>query len=53
MHLAAYLGHADLVRFLLERGADKTIRDEKFGSDPAGWAPTFGHHDIAATIAAF
>ena len=53
MHLAAYLGHADLVQFLLQRGADKTIRDDKFGGDPAGWAATFGHHDIAALIAAF
>jgi ankyrin repeat protein len=53
MHLAAYLGHADLVRFLLQRGADKTIRDQKFGGVPEGWAATFGHHDIAALIAAF
>ena len=53
MHLAAYLGHADLVRFLLQRGADKTIRDQKFGADPVGWAAEFGHHDIVALIAAF
>jgi ankyrin repeat protein len=52
MHLAAYLGHADLVRLLLRRGADKTIRDDKFDSDPAGWAAEFGHHDLAALIAA-
>ncbi|HZF28674.1 MAG TPA: ankyrin repeat domain-containing protein [Gammaproteobacteria bacterium] len=53
MHLAAYLGHAELVRLLLQRGADKTVRDQKFGADPAGWAAEFGHHDLAASIAAF
>jgi ankyrin repeat protein len=53
MHLAAYLGHRDLVQLLLRRGADKTIRDQKFGGDPAGWAATFGHHDIAALITEF
>jgi ankyrin repeat protein len=42
----------DLVRLLLQRGADKTIRDDKFGSNPEGWAAEFGHHDIAALIAA-
>jgi hypothetical protein len=52
LHLAAYLGHADLVRLLLKRGADKTIRDDKFGGVPEGWAAEFGHHDIAALIAA-
>jgi ankyrin repeat protein len=53
MHLAAYLGHTELVRFLLHRGADKTIRDDKFDADPAGWAAEFGHHDLAALITGF
>jgi ankyrin repeat protein len=53
MHLAAYLGHTELVRLLLQRGADRTIRDVKFDSTPAGWAAEFGHHDLAALIATF
>jgi hypothetical protein len=53
MHLAAYLGHRELVQFLLEQGADKTAHDQKFDGSPAGWAATFGHREIATLIAAY
>jgi hypothetical protein len=38
LHLAAQSDDPELVRLLLEHGADHTIRGEDYGSDPAGWA---------------
>jgi hypothetical protein len=52
MHLAAWHGHADVVRLLLDAGGDRTIRDTKHTGDVAGWAAHGGHPDIAAMITA-
>jgi ankyrin repeat protein len=38
LHAAAYHERADLVRLLLAAGADTTVRDSTFDSDPMGWA---------------
>jgi len=38
LHHAAFSGHRDIVRFLVERGADINARDTVFGATPAGWA---------------
>jgi ankyrin repeat protein len=38
LHAAAYRGRADAVRLLLAAGADITLRDSTFDSDPMGWA---------------
>jgi ankyrin repeat protein len=38
LHWAAYSGHADLVKVLLERKAPIDIKDEDFGGTPMGWA---------------
>lgn len=38
LHYAAFGGHCDTVRLLVERGADINARDAKFGGTPAGWA---------------
>lgn len=38
LHLAALNGNQELVRFLVEQGADVNARDERFGATPAGWA---------------
>ena len=39
-------GHADVVRLLLDAGADPTIRDSKHDSDAIGWATFFRRTDV-------
>ena len=41
LHLAAAQGQADVVRALLNAGADPTIRDSKHHGDAMGWAEFF------------
>jgi ankyrin repeat protein len=50
LHLAAREGHADLVRLLLDAGADRTIRDSKHDSDPLGWASFFDKPEIVEIL---
>jgi ankyrin repeat protein len=38
LHHAALGGHRDVVRALVEQGADVNARDGEFGATPAGWA---------------
>src|SRR6185503_17459158 len=38
LHYAALNGHRKMVEFLVERGADPGIKDEKVGGTAAGWA---------------
>ncbi|HEX5043524.1 MAG TPA: ankyrin repeat domain-containing protein [Candidatus Polarisedimenticolaceae bacterium] len=42
LHLAAQADHAEVVRLLLERGADPHLRDALYGGTPAGWAEHAG-----------
>jgi ankyrin repeat protein len=42
LHYAALNGHRAMVEFLIARGADPHIKDEKVGATPAGWAD-YGH----------
>jgi ankyrin repeat protein len=46
LHLAAWYGHADVVRTLLQADADSTIRDAEHHSDPRGWAEFNRQEDI-------
>jgi SAM-dependent methyltransferase len=46
LHLAVLGGHPDIVRRLLNAGADPRIRDSKHDSDAIGWAEFFGRQDI-------
>ena len=46
LHWAALHGHKGTVAFLLAHGADLTIRDARFDSDPEGWAAEGGHDEI-------
>ncbi|HEY3837706.1 MAG TPA: ankyrin repeat domain-containing protein [Bryobacteraceae bacterium] len=39
-----------MVQFLLDHGADRTIRDGNYNSTPAGWACHFGNHEIAKLL---
>jgi hypothetical protein len=38
LHHAAYSGHQELARYLVEQGADVNARDGRFDATPAGWA---------------
>jgi hypothetical protein len=38
LHYAAFGGHRDAVRLLVEAGADINATDAQFGATPAGWA---------------
>jgi hypothetical protein len=38
LHHAAFHGCREVVRLLIERGADPNARDTEFGATPAGWA---------------
>lgn len=49
LHLAVLGNHPALVRLLLARGADPSIKDSKHDSDPLGWATFFGH-DACVTV---
>lgn len=38
LHHAAFSGHRDVVRALVEQGADINAADSEFGATPTGWA---------------
>jgi ankyrin repeat protein len=46
LHYAALRGHRAMVDFLLEQGADKSIKDTKVGSPPSSWADYGGHAEL-------
>jgi ankyrin repeat protein len=39
-----------IIRFLIERGADPTIRDEEYGATPLGWARYAGRNEAVALL---
>jgi ankyrin repeat protein len=45
LHLAAWAGQTALAALLLERGADLTIRDDRYHGLPSGWAEHAGHQE--------
>ena len=42
LHLASQYGHLPMVKLLIERGADRAIRDDLHNGDAAGAATFFG-----------
>ncbi|MGI9305530.1 MAG: ankyrin repeat domain-containing protein [Gammaproteobacteria bacterium] len=50
LHQAAWGGHVDMVKLLLEKGADPTLRDLDHFSPPIGWAIYNGRHDTVAFL---
>jgi ankyrin repeat protein len=49
LHQAAVAGHEELVRLLLNAGADKTARCDR-GKTPADYARERGHDAVAALL---
>ncbi len=46
LHLAAQSGHLAMVQLLVERGADRSIKDDLYNSTPAGSAEYFGQQAV-------
>jgi ankyrin repeat protein len=46
LHYAALNGHPHMVDFLIECGADPSIKDKKVGLTAAGWADYAGHQAL-------
>ncbi len=46
LHYAALRGHRAMVDFLLEQGANPSIKDTKVGTLPSGWANYGGHPEL-------
>lgn len=46
LHYAALNGQRAMVDFLLDHGADRSIKDTKVGALPAGWADHGGHPEL-------
>lgn len=49
LHFAAWVGDVELVKALLESGADPTARDATYGTTPLAWAE-HAHADATATL---
>jgi ankyrin repeat protein len=52
LHQAALIGHEDLVRLLLERGANASTRDLLWRGTPADWAQHEGRTELEAYLRA-
>jgi len=46
LHYAAYNGEQAMIEFLLQHGADRTIKDHKVNGTPAEWAEAGKHPEI-------
>jgi ankyrin repeat protein len=51
LHEAAMRGNLDIIRLLLEHGADPNVRDVGYKATPAGWAEHFGKTEAARLLA--
>ena len=50
LHQSALDGNIELSRWLVARGADRSLTDRRFASTPAGWADHGGHAELAAEL---
>jgi ankyrin repeat protein len=53
LHNAAMSGHLEMVRLLIELGADPRIRDTEFNARPIGWAQYNGQVEIVEFLKQF
>ena len=53
LHQAALIGHGELVRLLIERGASAKTRDLMWNGTPADWARHEGHTGVEAFLRRF
>jgi ankyrin repeat protein len=47
---AGMMGHTDVMRVLVHRGADLDLADGPSGETALGWAACFGHHDVVMLL---
>lgn len=52
LHVAAGAGELDVVRLLVERGTDTTVRDPQYDAPPLEWARFLQQHEVAAWLEA-
>ena len=50
LHNAAMSGHLEMVKLLIDLGADPLIHDTEFNATPRGWAEYGGHAEVAAYL---
>ena len=50
LHHLAFFGKLEMVKFLIERGADPTIEDFRYQSDALGWAKYNNQDKVAAYL---
>ena len=50
LHEAAWNGHLEMVKLLLERGADPSLPDRSHNALPADWAAHNHRHEVAAYL---
>ena len=53
MHHAVMSGHLEMVKLLIELGADPLIRDTEFNGTPLDWAKYGGHGEVAEFLKQF
>ncbi|MCI0398064.1 MAG: ankyrin repeat domain-containing protein [Chloroflexi bacterium] len=46
LHVAAWGGHLEPAKVLLQHGAEATFHEPRYGSSPVGWADHMGHHQV-------
>ena len=51
LHQAAFHGHADMAKLLIEKGANLSQRDAFFAATPMQWAVTAGQRELVAFLA--
>jgi hypothetical protein len=51
LHMAAQNGHMAVVKLLVERGADRTIKEDLYQSTAQGAAAYFGNNEVRDCLA--